>query len=63
MNCLRCNEELKFLKEFKFESEQVDRGFFKALFDVEEHLIFKIYVCPKCKYTEFIHAGSSTWID
>ena len=26
MECLRCNEELKFLKEFKFESEQVDRG-------------------------------------
>ena len=36
MNCLRCNEELKFLKEFKFESEEVNRGFFKSFFDLEE---------------------------
>lgn len=63
MKCLRCNEELKFLKEFKFESEQVDRGFFKSIFDVEEHLKFKIHVCPKCKHTEFIYSGSSTLID
>ena len=55
MECLRCKEELKFLKEYRFDSQEANRGFFKAIFDVEEHLIFKIYVCPKCKHTEFIY--------
>ena len=44
MECLRCKEELKFLKEYRFDSQEANRGFFKAIFDVEEHLIFKIYV-------------------
>ena len=41
MECLRCKEELKFLKEYRFDSQEANRGFFKAIFDVEEHLIFK----------------------
>ena len=63
MECLRCSAELKFLKEYKLESQETKRGFFKELFDVEEHLIFKIYVCPKCNYTEFIYSVSSAWFD
>lgn len=63
MECLRCNSELKFLKEYRFDSQDANRGFFKAIFDVEENLIFKIYVCSKCNHTEFIYSGSFTWLD
>ena len=44
MECLRCNTELKFLKEYRFDSQDNNRGILKSLFDVEEHLIFKVYV-------------------
>ena len=51
MECLRCNTELKFLKEYRFDSQDNNRGILKSLFDVEEHLIFKVYVCPECKHS------------
>lgn len=41
MECLRCNTELKFLKEYRFDSQDNNRGILKSLFDVEEHLILK----------------------
>ena len=63
MNCLRCSEEMKYLKEYKFDSQNANRGLFSAIFDVEENLIFKVYVCPKCNHTEFFYSGSSTWVD
>jgi predicted nucleic-acid-binding Zn-ribbon protein len=40
-----------------------NRGLLKAIFDVEEHLIFNVYVCPKCSHTEFLYSGSFTWPD
>ncbi len=58
MNCLRCNTEIKFLKEYRFDSQDSNRGLFKAIFDIEEHLVFDIYVCPKCKKTEFIYKNN-----
>lgn len=63
MNCLRCSTEMKFLKEYKFDSQNANRGLFATLFDVEENLIFKVYVCPNCKHTEFFYSGSRTWVD
>lgn len=29
MECLRCKEELKFLKEYRFDSQEANRGFLK----------------------------------
>ena len=40
MNCLRCNTEIKFLKEYRFDSQDSNRGLFKAIFDIEEHLVY-----------------------
>ncbi|NKF07937.1 hypothetical protein J1C67_05855 [Clostridium gasigenes] len=58
MDCLRCNTEIKFLKEYRFDSQDSNRGLFKAIFDIEEHLVFDIYVCPKCKKAEFIYKNN-----
>lgn len=29
MNCLRCDTSLEFLKEYRFDSQEADRGFLK----------------------------------
>ncbi|MGG7162724.1 zinc ribbon domain-containing protein [Clostridium ihumii] len=63
MNCLRCNSEMKYLKEYRFESQDNNRGFFAAVFDYEEHLIFDVYVCSKCKHSEFIYKGTLSGLD
>lgn len=63
MECLRCKSEMNFLKEYKFESQDQNRGLLSALFDVEEHLIFEVYVCPDCRHTEFFYSGRSKWLD
>ncbi len=66
-NCLRCNEEMKYLKEYRFDSQDNNRGIFAAIFDIEEHLSFHVYVCPKCRHTEFFFTGASkgfdSWVD
>ncbi|MFZ4663027.1 MAG: putative signal transducing protein [Caldilineaceae bacterium] len=59
MNCLRCQGEMKYLKEYKFESQDNNRGLFGAIFDIEERLTFDIYVCTGCRHTEFFFTGSS----
>lgn len=59
VNCLRCQGEMKYLKEYKFESQDNNRGFFGAIFDIEERLIFDVYVCTGCRHTEFFFTGSS----
>lgn len=63
MNCLRCNGDMNFLKEYRFDSQDNNRGLFSAIFDVEEHLIFDVYVCPQCRHTEFFYKGALTRID
>ncbi len=59
INCLRCQGEMKYLKEYKFESQDNNRGLFGAIFDIEERLIFDVYVCTGCRHTEFFFTGSS----
>jgi hypothetical protein len=59
LNCLRCQGEMKYLKEYKFESQDNNRGLFGAIFDIEERLIFDVYVCTGCRHTEFFFTGSS----
>ena len=63
MDCLRCNSSLQYLKEYRFDSQDNNRGLFGALFDMEEHLIFDVYVCPNCRHTEFIYKGSMKRLD
>lgn len=58
-NCLRCQGEMKYLKEYKFESQDNNRGLFGAIFDIEERLVFDVYVCTSCRHTEFFFTGSS----
>lgn len=61
--CLRCKSEMEYLKEYRFDSQDNNRGLFSAFFDVEEHLIFNIYVCPNCRHTEFFYNGSLKGLD
>jgi predicted nucleic-acid-binding Zn-ribbon protein len=61
--CLRCKSEMEYLKEYRFDSQDNNRGLFSAFFDVEEHLIFNIYVCPNCRHTEFFYNGALKGLD
>lgn len=63
VECLRCSEDMKYLKQYRFDSQDNNRGLLSALFDVEEHLILDVYVCPKCRHTEFLYAGKAKWLD
>jgi predicted nucleic-acid-binding Zn-ribbon protein len=63
INCLRCNEQMRYLKEYRFDSQDNNRGLLKALFDVEEHLSFDVYVCPRCRHTEFFFTGKREGLD
>lgn len=63
LNCLRCQGEMKYLKEYKFESQDNNRGLFGAIFDNEERLVFDVYVCTGCRHTEFFFTGSSKKCD
>jgi hypothetical protein len=63
MNCLACSQEMNYLKEYQLDSRDNNRGILGAIFDVEEHLIFDIYVCPGCRRTEFIYKGDRKDLD
>lgn len=63
VECLRCKTQLRFLKEYRFDSQDNNRGLFGALFDVEEHLSFEVHVCPNCRHTEFFYTGRLHRID
>jgi len=49
---------MKYLKEYRFDSQDNNRGILEALFDIEEHLTFGVYVCPKFRHTEFFFTGA-----
>jgi hypothetical protein len=63
MKCLPCSQEMSYLKEYRFDSQDNNRGLLGSLFDIEERLIFDIYVCPNCRRTEFIYKGEQKGID
>ena len=63
MECLACKTEMKYLKEYRFDSQDNNRGFFSTIFDVEEHLIFDVYICPNCRRAEFIYKVTHEWLD
>jgi len=63
IECLRCNTPMKYLKEYRFNSQDNNRGFLGALFDIEEHLTFDVYVCARCRHTEFFFAGKREGFD
>lgn len=61
--CLRCKEEMEYLKDYRFDSQDDNRGLLGALFDIEEHLVLAVYVCPKCRHTEFFYTGRRSGFD
>jgi predicted nucleic-acid-binding Zn-ribbon protein len=67
IKCLRCEAQMEYLKEYRFDSQDNRRGMLAAIFDYEENLVFKVFVCPKCRHTEFFYAGKveglDDWID
>ncbi|GLC29913.1 zinc ribbon domain-containing protein [Clostridium omnivorum] len=63
IECLRCKSQMNYLKEYRFDSQDNNRGILGAIFDVEEHLSFEIYVCPNCRHTEFFYTGSRVRFD
>lgn len=55
--CLRCGYQMEYLKEYRFDSQDNNRGLLSALFDIEGNLTFDLYVCPKRRHTEFFYTG------
>lgn len=54
---------MEYLKDYRFDSQDDKRGILGALFDIEEHLVFAVYVCPKCRHTEFFYTGRRSGFD
>jgi hypothetical protein len=63
MNCLACKEKMTYLKEYKFDSQDNNRGLLGSIFDIEERLVFDIHVCRSCRRTEFIYKGNQKDLD
>lgn len=63
LECLRCSNAMEYLKEYRFDSQDNNRGILGALLDVEEHLILKVYVCPKCRHADFFYVGKRAGFD
>lgn len=54
---------MKYLKKYQFDSQNSDRDLLGTVFDVEERLIFDVYVCPRCQRSEFIYQGAKEGFD
>lgn len=63
MKCLRCDKEMEYLKDYRFDSQDNNRGLLKALFDVEERLVLRMYVCRVCGHVEFFYLGAQKGVD
>lgn len=63
LKCLRCSNKMEYLKEYRFDSQDNNRGFLGSFFDVEEQLVFKVYVCPHCGHSEFFYMGAKKGLD
>lgn len=63
LECIRCSGKMKFLKEYKLDNTEKNKGIYKMLFSGEDQLTFKIFVCTHCRHTEFFYTGYINRID
>lgn len=63
MYCIKFNKELNSSKECGFYSQEKNREFFKDFFDIDDNLIFKMYVCPKCNYYDICKKSWFNWCE
>lgn len=63
LKCLRCGGKMKFLKEYRFDTQKEYRDFISTIIDYEEAIVFNVYVCEDCRHTEFFFVGIRTGID
>ncbi|HLO02061.1 MAG TPA: hypothetical protein VK191_03020 [Symbiobacteriaceae bacterium] len=63
VTCTRCETEMQFLQTYRFDSRHDQRGLLGSLFDIEQHLVLDVWVCPDCRKVEFFYGGEHTRFD